>query len=390
MHLLLLWAALLGHAFLWIAMVNRTHAAAMPRWAIWALTALAGALMVFPPVAFGWWALRADVASFSHFHWQLLPNSTLLYLGVCWSCALLTLVWWFQRHVLHRPPPVLRRHRTRPAEMGGAAATQSDQPAHHFLVHLPRNEILQLDMSERAIEVPRLRPPLDGLSIVHLSDFHFTGRVAKAYFQEVVRHANETDPDLVAVTGDLVDFAAYIDWAADILGKLRARHGVYFVLGNHDTRVDVKLLRRTLVDCGLVDLGGRWTRIEIHGEPIILAGNELPWLSPAADMAQCPARDANGGPLRVVLTHSPDQLSWAQAYDVDLLLAGHTHGGQIRFPLIGPVLSPSREGVKYASGIFHAPPTIMHVTRGVSGELPIRLNCPPEMAHLVLHSAPTA
>ncbi len=67
-------------------------------------------------------------------------------------------------------------------------------------------------------------------------------------------------------------------------------------------------------------------------------------------------------------------------------MAGHTHGGQIRLPLIGAVFSPSRQGVQYASGLFYAPPTIMHVTRGVSGELPIRLNCPPEMAHLVLHS----
>ena len=92
--------------------------------------------------------------------------------------------------------------------MADSAATRCNQLAHHFLVYLPRNEILQLDMTERAIEIPRLRPALDGLSIIHLSDFHFTGRVAKDYFQEVVRHANETEPDLVAVTGDLVDFPA--------------------------------------------------------------------------------------------------------------------------------------------------------------------------------------
>ncbi|HYW79834.1 MAG TPA: metallophosphoesterase [Thermoguttaceae bacterium] len=389
MHLLLLSAALLGHAFLWIAMVNRTHAAAMPRWATWTFTALAFAMMVFPPLAFAWWVVQTDAASFSRFHWELLPKTVLLYLGICWVSALLTVGWWLRRHALHRPPAVVRRHRRRSIDMA-ATPSECDRPAHHFLVHLPRNEILQLDRTERAIEVPRLCPPLDGLSIIHLSDFHFTGRVAKRYFQEVVRHANETEPDLVAVTGDLVDFAAYIDWIPDTLGRLRAGHGVYFVLGNHDTRVDVRRLRRTLVDSGLIDLGGRWTQIEIRGEPIILAGNELPWLAPAADMSECPPRDTSGRPLRIVLSHSPDQLSWAQAHDVDLLLAGHTHGGQIRLPLIGPILSPSREGVKYASGVFHAPPTVMHVTRGVSGELPIRLNCPPEIAHLVLHSAASA
>ncbi len=150
--------------------------------------------------------------------------------------------------------------------------------------------------------------------------------------------------------------------------------------------VDGDRLRGVLRDQGLVDLGGRWIEVEVRGRPIVLAGNELPWLAPAADMTRCPKRDADGGPLRIVLSHSPDQISWAQAQDADLLLAGHTHGGQIRLPLIGPILAPSRVGVKYASGVFYAAPTIMHVTRGVSGELPIRLNCPPEMAHLILRS----
>ena len=73
------------------------------------------------------------------------------------------------------------------------------------------------------------------------------------------------------------------------------------------------------------------------------------------------------------------------AHDVDLMLAGHLHGGQIRLPWIGPILSPSRQGVRYASGVFQSPPTTLHVSRGLSGELPIRLNCPPEVTELVLH-----
>jgi len=103
-------------------------------------------------------------------------------------------------------------------------------------------------------------------------------------------------------------------------------------------------------------------------------------------MTRCPRRSPGGGPLRIVLSHSPDQLKWAQTHDADLLLAGHTHGGQVCFPLVGAILTPSRVGVKYSSGIFYAPPTIMHVTRGVSGRFPIRLNCPPEMARLVLRA----
>ena len=116
-----------------------------------------------------------------------------------------------------------------------------------------------------------------------------------------------------------------------------------------------------------------------------MAGNELPWFPPAADLSQAPP-PAPDGPLRIVLAHSPDQIAWAQSADVDLMLAGHTHGGQIRLPLLGPIFVPSRWGVHYASGLFHAAPTTMHVSRGVSAEFPVRVGCPPELAHLVLRS----
>ena len=66
--------------------------------------------------------------------------------------------------------------------------------------------------------------------------------------------------------------------------------------------------------------------------------------------------------------------------------AGHTHGGQIRLPIVGPIVAPSRYGVKYASGLFHEPPTLMHVSRGVCGVHPLRFNCPPELALLTLVS----
>ena len=72
----------------------------------------------------------------------------------------------------------------------------------------------------------------------------------------------------------------------------------------------------------------------------------------------------------------------------DLVLAGHTHGGQIRLPGIGPIFSPCRDGVRYASGVFDLPPTILHVTQGLSAELPLRFGCPPEVTLLVLRACP--
>lgn len=402
MDVSLLLLALLGHAVLSVAAGNRVHSTGMPHWVSLFLSSLCIVCLAGVPLGLAWWFVHAGVDVFGGLPWREIPLPITFYLSVCWVAAGVAVAGWIRRDLLRRRPSVLRSNHTWPAELDrDCAPTAAPEQAHHFLVRLPGNEILKLVVTERAIELPRLPPALDGLSIVHFSDLHFTGRVAKSYFQEMVGQSNRLEPDLVAVTGDLVDRARQIDWIPDTLGRLRARHGVYFVLGNHDRRVDTDRLRRVLTESGLVDLGGRWIRIEIGGLPsaghgnvppngrVVLAGNELPWFPPAADLAGCPA-PRDGGPLRIILTHSPDQLDWARAQDADLLLAGHTHGGQICFPLIGPILSPSREGVKYASGVFYAPPTVMHVTRGVSGLLPVRLNCPPEMAYLVLHAAKQA
>ncbi len=384
--------AILGHVLLWAAVVNRTHGTSLPRKAAHTASAICLLLLLGIPLLFGGWIYVAGWQIFlgSFRLWPVPPPGRMvavLYVGVCAAGAGMAIAHWVWRNILLGPPALIRSQQTRSLSLQGIGdAVTSEEHAHHFLIHLPGNEILDLDLSERAIDVPRLPAALDGLSIVHLSDFHFTGRVGKAYFREVVRVANHARPDLIAVTGDLVDDRRCLDWIPDTLGQLTARYGVYFVLGNHDLWNDGEEIRRMLTDHGLVDLGGRWVMAEARGEPIVLAGNELPWIAPAADLRFCPRRTPGGGPIRIVLSHSPDQIKWAQAQDVDLLLAGHTHGGQIRFPILGPLLTPSQAGVRYASGIFYAPPTIMHVTRGVSGEFPVRLNCPPEMAHLVLHA----
>ena len=318
-----------------------------------------------------------------------MPSPALAYFGLSWLSAVGVVVGWTWRRLGHRRPEVLRSHRTESKDLfngAGSTVEVSGDHVHHYLARLPCNEILKLDLTERALDVPGLPAALDGLSIIHLSDFHFTGRVGKAFFHEVARLVNAQSPDMIAITGDLVDHDAYIDWIPGTLGRFKSAYGVYFVLGNHDLRVDTARLRRTLVDAGLIDLGGRWLEVRIDGHPVVLAGNELPWIPPAADMHGVPRESAEGHVPWILLSHSPDQIGWAQAHRFDLMLAGHTHGGQICLPLIGPIVTPSRLGVKYASGTFHNPPTILHVTRGISGQLPIRLNCPPELAKLVLHS----
>jgi predicted MPP superfamily phosphohydrolase len=256
-----------------------------------------------------------------------------------------------------------------------------------LLSRLPGNQVFDLRVQEKQLVIPRLSSRHDGVRIAHLSDLHMSGRITKSYFERVVEQVNRTEPDIVAITGDLVERPECLDWIPDTFGQLRAASGVFYVLGNHDKHVDEHRLHAMLADAGLVYLGRTWRQLTIREVPLILAGNELPWYAPAADLRDCPPRDSSGAPSRIVLAHSPDQFGWAQKHDVDLILAGHNHGGQVRLPLLGPILAPSRHGVRYAAGAFRAGNTVMHVSRGTACLTPVRYNCPPEIALLVLRAA---
>jgi predicted MPP superfamily phosphohydrolase len=167
---------------------------------------------------------------------------------------------------------------------------------------------------------------------------------------------------------------------------MRSTHGAYFIFGNHDIRIDPTETRRQLEAAGLVNVGGGQRRINIRGVKVLLAGNERPWIREAADPATFPDRGSESH-LRILLSHSPDQYAWARQHDFDLMLAGHVHGGQIQIPPLGPILAPSRYGVRYACGTFHEPPTVLHVSRGLSSRLPLRFFCRPELTTLVLRAA---
>ncbi|MDH3717861.1 MAG: metallophosphoesterase, partial [Planctomycetota bacterium] len=329
------------------------------------------------------WYLGADQRLVDQLlQWKL--SLPFVYVMLCWAIAVWTAPQFLLPHRGDDKLVLISNHTTMvdigakldgPGTAGGLA---------QFFASLPGNQILHLLIHKEKIRIPRLPRPLEGLSITHISDLHFTGGVTKSFFEEVVRQANALAGDIIAITGDIVDREACFDWLPDTLGQLQAAHGVYFVLGNHDTRVDSDRLRQQLAQCGLVDLGGRWIETELRGQKIVLAGNELPWFRPAPDLSDCPDRKG-GGPLRILLAHSPDQLRWARRHNFDLMLAGHTHGGQIHLPWTGPVVSATRIGTDYAAGLRSAPPTVLHVSRGISQTVPLRLRCPPELARLTLY-----
>jgi predicted MPP superfamily phosphohydrolase len=196
---------------------------------------------------------------------------------------------------------------------------------------------------------------------------------------------NSLDPDVIMITGDLVEQDAYRGWLNENLALLRARYGVYFILGNHDYFIDARRTIADLTNLGLIYVGGKSLLTEWHGHPMLIAGNEVPWKQQLADL-RATERQLPASPFRVLLMHSPDQFDWACAVDGDLALAGHTHGGQVCFPILGAVAAPSLYGTRFARGTFRRGNTIMHVTRGISGETPMRWRCPPEIALLELVS----
>jgi hypothetical protein len=380
--------ATIGHGFIWVALVNRSHAVAMSQWLTKALTALMFLLASGLPVAVAWALCRAAADWTAEHAATALGWPATIYLGACAVAGTWAVLQWSWRRLEafgRQPDRYCRSRVSRLVPSSSKAAIQAADAS--WLARLPGNEALRLEEVERGVELARLPEALEGLSILHLSDLHLTGWIGKWYFAELVRRCNLRQPDLVALTGDFVDHAACLDWIPDTLAKLEARYGVYFVLGNHDRRVGCRRVAKTLADAGMVDLGGRFLEVEIRGQRVVLAGNEVPWFRPAADFRSAPPSSLRGGPVRIVLSHSPDQLAWARRQDVDLLLAGHTHGGQVCLPLIGPIFAPCWHGVRYTRGAFLVPPTVIHVSKGVSAEFPLRFRCLPEAVMLVFHAA---
>ncbi len=248
---------------------------------------------------------------------------------------------------------------------------------------IPGNQVTDLSFETRKVFLPNNRAERT-IRVCQLSDFHLTGQVDIAFFRYLIDQVNAWQPDVVFITGDLVDETECLEWIQPIFEPLRPPFGAYYLLGNHDRRMPSESeLRERLSHAGLIRAGGRWHELKIAGQDFLVAGNELPWFDGAERLE--PRFDSDA--IRLLLTHSPDQIDWARRFDFDWILAGHTHGGQIRLPVIGPIISPSKYGVKYAGGSFRVNRSLMHVSRGICGDEPIRWNCAPEVSLFLLPAA---
>ena len=227
------------------------------------------------------------------------------------------------------------------------------------------------------LDVSGLPPPLDGLRIALLTDIHHSNLVSADDVSRAVEIALAERPDLVVLGGDYVTFGdrAFVGPVADLLAPLHAPHGVFAILGNHD---DDKDMPAALARKGFTVLKDQRTRIHIHDEALELAGIRF-WTRRAGDVARV-LNKASGTVL--LLAHDPRRLTEASSLNVPAVLSGHTHGGQVRLPGVGAV---AKTRFPILQGTGRRENTSIFVSRGIGTVyVPVRFNCPPEVALVTL------
>jgi len=380
---LLLLAALVGHFGLHLAIYNRLNACGLKRSTIKRIELVFVATALFVPPLLAWSqfeTLRECLAGQTSL--LALPWSLVLYGTVCLSSWVVFGIPW----LMWRPIFKLEwADAPRQVEVVDVQQTLGKPLARsrkcRWESRLPLNQLFELSIEQVRVPVLNLPPQLDGYRIAQLSDIHLTGDIQPDYVRYAVQRATAWRPELFTLTGDIIDKQLCVDWLFDIFSPADAVDGRFFVLGNHDTRiVDPNETRAAMHRAGWNDLGPQVHHCRLRGVSTSLIGNESPWFD-------LPDMDGIGeSDFRLLLSHSPDQLGWARRHGVNLMLAGHTHGGQGRLPLIGPLLSPSFHGSRYASGDFLKPPTTLHVTRGLGGVHLLRINCRPELSLITLQA----
>jgi predicted MPP superfamily phosphohydrolase len=381
---LLLLGACIGHGFLMTTGLNVLYAWPLPH-ALLNLTRKTDILLIlFGPVLFFY---AMDLAHSQQLVWETgsLRGFLAPYVVLCWIAGFVLapaaqVLYWLRRQA----PQVARTG----VQMIDVAKELGYKPVgrgkRRHLAMLPGNQVFQVDFVEKTLVLPQLPPVWEGLTILHLTDLHLCGTPDRDFFEYVVdRSLRGGVPDLVAVTGDVVDSSWHHRWIVPVLGRLRWTAAAFAILGNHDAWRDTVVIRRRLRKIHMQVLGNSWKQIDVRGQPMLVIGNEAPWFTPVANLSACPTNV-----FRLLLSHTPDNFGWARRNRVDLMLTGHVHGGQIRLPLIGSIFIPSRHSRKYDCGTFYKDPTVMHVSRGLAGQHPLRFHCRPEVTRIILRREP--
>lgn len=213
------------------------------------------------------------------------------------------------------------------------------------------------------------------LRIAHLSDFHVGARLPLGYFERVIERANEAEPDLVFLTGDFVAAHRYASLLPGLFARLHSRYGIYATLGNHDYWAGAESVACVIGDTGIHLLRNTNHHIQVDGGAnLLIGGCEAPWSTDHR-----PSPSIRPGELALALSHTPDNIYRLSDEGWHVVFGGHYHGGQIRLPILGPLVVPSRYGRRFDQGHFVVRSTHLFVSAGVGTASAVRIYCPPDI-----------
>lgn len=220
---------------------------------------------------------------------------------------------------------------------------------------------------------------LSGIKVVFATDFHVRKYQAKK-IEKLVDLINSYNADLVLSSGDFVAghtqlSTMSVDKIASLLGKVKSKYGFYTCLGNHDDWQDRKLMTSEFAKNGITILRNENVKLNINGKDVYIVGIQYK----VKDIALIDKSLENTKSPIIMLTHSPDEFVKMPSH-INLVLAGHTHGGQVILPFIGTIFTASKYKDKYLNGYFEEDGKKMIVSRGLGVSiLPFRFNCKPEL-----------
>ena len=264
-------------------------------------------------------------------------------------------------------------------------------PLGALYLYASRIEPNWLDIQLVDIVLPRLDPAFDGYRIVQFSDIHMDSHMTPARLRTVVEQVNAQQPDLTVITGDFITRRSHYvaDEMVAVLRDLRAADGVLAVPGNHDYWNDqIGNVRRIMQRSGIIDLSNRVHSLTRDDAQLHIGGvDDVVYRQARLDLvlADLPANGA-----AILLAHEPDFADVsAPTGRFDLQLSGHTHGGQIRLPLLGSVITPTH-GTRYLRGLIDIDGMWLYTNVGIGTvSFNMRFNCRPEITVFTL-CAPAA
>jgi predicted MPP superfamily phosphohydrolase len=279
-------------------------------------------------------------------------------------------------------PPITRRKFIRVAATAGVAALAADTTL--IEPNLPR-------IVRKEIAIRRWPARLEGFTIALLSDFHYDPYFSVHPLRAAIDMVNDLHPELIVLTGDFVSEPFFGDRAkaasaaepcAQLLRQMQARYGLWAVMGNHDALTDSHRVTTSLRSVGIQVLANQSVPIEAKGARFWLGGVD-DVLERNADL-DATLHNIPSSESVILLAHEPDYADFVARYPVDLQLSGHSHGGQVRVPFVGPLWLPAL-AKKYAWGLYKIGRLTLYTNPGLGTVgAPVRMNCPPEITLLTL------